>query len=107
MGYTSFFTKKVVYIRIFLPRRNTLLYNSQIHYRDSNLCFQTHQQIGSLLCIRFEVDCQNQQTYCLSILLLDYSLANLFMILVVVSHLHHIGVPALYSFESCRSACFV
>jgi len=33
MGCTSFFTKK--YIRIFLPRRNTLLYSSQVQYSDS------------------------------------------------------------------------
>jgi len=34
MGYISYLP--TTYIRILLPRRNTLQYNSQVQYRDSN-----------------------------------------------------------------------
>jgi len=33
-GHLSFLPK--TYVRIFLPWRNTLVYNSQVQYRDSN-----------------------------------------------------------------------
>jgi len=74
-------------MRIFSPWRNTLLYSSQVQYRNSNYCFQTHQQIWSLLqcslSINVEAYCQKQQTYCLRLYFLDFAIANFFMILVV------------------------
>jgi len=36
MGNTIFFYQKLHVIGIFLPRKNTFLYSSQIKYRDSN-----------------------------------------------------------------------
>jgi len=74
-------------MRIFLPWRNTLLYSSQVQYRDSDFCFQTHQQMWSLLqCgigANVEVYCQKNQTCCIRLHFLDCAIANLFMILVV------------------------
>jgi len=35
--------------------------------------------------IRFEIDCQKEQTYCLRLHFRDFSLANLFMVVVVGS----------------------
>ena len=83
MGYISFLPK--IDIHIFLPRRNTLFYSSQVEYRVSNQCFQTHQHISSLLPVYLdgvasvcvEVDYQKQQTYCLRVHYLDFAIQRI------------------------------
>jgi len=58
--------------------------------------------LDSVVSVNVEVDCQKQQTYCLRLHVLDFAIANLYII-----PQFHIEVHALYSLESSCSACFV
>jgi len=82
------------YIRILLPRRNTLLYilTSRVQRQllmlpDSSKILIIAISTDSVVSVRVEFDCQRQQTHCLRLYFQDFAIANLFMILVVsVSH---------------------
>jgi len=93
MGYVSFLPKTYI-LRILLPRKNTLLDSSQVHYWDSinaykiistNMIFAISKQCN--LSISADADCQKLQTYCLRLHFIDFAIANLFTILIVsMSH---------------------
>ena len=84
------------------------MYSLQVQYRESNYCFQAHQEIAvsrqGNLSISAEIDCQKQRTHCLRLHFIDFATENLFLILVVSVSRRR---SRSYSLESGCPDCFV